>query len=134
MSTTLLYFIVMMDNISDTMIGLFTAAAIIIGAAGTIWIIVYFVKSESTYNHSEELKRFLVVSKRFKKAVIICGFIFVVSGLLAIFTPNTNQMAVIYVIPKALHNKQLKKLPNKLLRLSNEWLDNEIEKYKETQN
>ncbi len=43
--------------------------------------------------------------------------------MLNIFIPSTKDMAIIYVTPKVINNEQIQKIPNKLIGLANEWLD-----------
>lgn len=50
----------------------------------------------------------------------IFAFIFIsLTGMI----PSTKQMAIIYVVPKIINNKQVQEIPKKMLELSTEWLD-----------
>lgn len=43
--------------------------------------------------------------------------------VVATFIPTTKQLAVILVAPKVINNEQVQKLPNQVLELANEWLE-----------
>jgi len=54
---------------------------------------------------------------------IPCLFIvMLLYGILAL-TPTTKQMAIIYVAPKIINNEQAQKIPQKLLDLTDDWID-----------
>lgn len=59
-------------------------------------------------------------------AVIGC-----ISFFTAVLMPNTQQLAVLYTVPKVTHaissNKKIQAIPDKLLTLANKKLDNAIE-------
>lgn len=44
-----------------------------------------------------------------------------ISGLL--FIPSTKQMALILVVPKIVNNTEVQALPNKIVELANDWID-----------
>jgi hypothetical protein len=50
-------------------------------------------------------------------------FLFLVLAGSGVFIPTTKQMAVIMVAPKVINNEQVQKLPNQVLELANEWLE-----------
>ena len=54
----------------------------------------------------------------------------VVSFLLFVAIPTTKQAAAIYFVPKVLNNKQIQKMPNKLVTLANDWMDEQIKSIK----
>jgi hypothetical protein len=61
-----------------------------------------------------------------KKLVVLPISAFIIASLILIigtFLPNTKQMAVILVAPKVINNEQVQKLPNQVLELANEWLE-----------
>jgi ABC-type uncharacterized transport system auxiliary subunit len=37
--------------------------------------------------------------------------------------PTTKEMAVIYVVPKIMNNENAKKIPDKVFKLADEWLE-----------
>jgi hypothetical protein len=43
--------------------------------------------------------------------------------IMAVLLPTTNQMAIIYVVPKIINNTQVQNIPGKLLTLTDEWID-----------
>lgn len=50
-------------------------------------------------------------------------WIFPVFLFLATFLPTTKEMAAIIVLPKIINNEKLQEIPNKVLDLGLEWLD-----------
>jgi len=53
--------------------------------------------------------------------------IFILTFLIGVFLPNTKQMAAIIMIPKMYNaiteNKQLNELPNNVVQLANDWIN-----------
>lgn len=56
--------------------------------------------------------------------------ILIVSSLLYIVFPTTKQAAAIYFVPKVINNKQISKMPDKLVTLANAWMDEQIKSIK----
>ena len=65
-----------------------------------------------------------------KKYLIRTGIAIIICGALSIFLPTTKQAAAIYFVPKVLNNKQIQKMPNKLVTLANDWMDEQIKSIK----
>jgi hypothetical protein len=65
--------------------------------------------------------------KNHRNLSLLYTIIFIMSTLLATFLPSTKQMAAIIVVTKITNyiqnNEKLKQIPDKLIDLSNEWLD-----------
>lgn len=57
--------------------------------------------------------------KILKKTIFIGSLIL----LMAFLVPTTKQLAAIYFVPTIYNNEQVKELPEKLLKLGNEWID-----------
>jgi hypothetical protein len=51
---------------------------------------------------------------------IIAGFCMLISMA---FVPTTKQMCIIKVLPMIVNNEQVQQLPNKVVELANDWLD-----------
>jgi hypothetical protein len=62
------------------------------------------------------LSRFLVLSKRH----LIIGVSLIVLGMII---PSKRDVAIIYILPKAVNNAEVQKLPNNVLSYVNRWLD-----------
>jgi hypothetical protein len=81
----------------------------------------FFLLTNIEYaSHEDEypkMKRFI------KKANIVM----LITALLCIFIPSPKQIAAIYLIPKIVNNEDVKNVPDKVLRLMNEKLDQWIE-------
>jgi hypothetical protein len=50
--------------------------------------------------------------------------------LLLVVVPTTKQAAAIYFVPKVINNKQIRKMPDKLVTLANSWMDEQIKSIK----
>lgn len=59
------------------------------------------------------------VAKRIVAVAIAGAVMFAVGGLI----PNTQQIAAIYLIPKIVNNERVQDLPNKLIDLGEQWVD-----------
>ena len=51
-------------------------------------------------------------------------------GFVGIILPTTKQAAAIYFVPKVINNKQVCKMPDKLVTLANSWMDEQIKSIK----
>jgi hypothetical protein len=102
-----MYWLVMLDSLSSVFIG----TGIVIAIPLAILVIVYLV-----YLTEDKIK--IVNSKLF--FLWILPFVFVVIGNLI---PSTKQMAAILIIPKIVNNQKVQEIPNKLLTLAEEWMD-----------
>lgn len=49
--------------------------------------------------------------------------VFLFFGLLCMFTPSTKEMAAILIVPKIVNNQKVQQMPDKLLDLANQWID-----------
>lgn len=49
---------------------------------------------------------------------------------IGIILPTTKQAAAIYFVPKVINNKEVSKMPNKLVTLANDWMDEQIKSIK----
>lgn len=110
MTESTVYWVVMMDNISmaiTLMFGLFILATLLTAfVAGSL-------------ADEGDIESALYMTYAFGCCLVLS--IFCLAGIA--FVPNTKQAAAIYVLPRVVNNEQLQQLPNKLLELSNEWLD-----------
>jgi len=110
MSYFLLYLILRLDSLSSIVLGMSIATAI-------ITILVFAFNSES----KESRKSVIPWIKGF-------GICFCIMLFSYIIIPNTKQAAIIYCLPKIVNNEHIQKIPDKLLSLSDAWLDEQLEK------
>lgn len=110
MNYFLLYLILRLDALSNAVIGL----SIITGIFLVIAIIIF--TSDSNKESRDSAK---ICVKRF-------GISFAIAILFTIMIPSTQQAAVIYCLPKVVNNEQIQGIPDKLLKLSDAWLDEKI--------
>lgn len=113
----LLYLILRLDVFSH----ISNVAAIVAGIIFAVTLIAYAVN----YNNEKD-------KKASKPWAVNFGIIFIISLLLTIAVPSTKQAAVIYCLPKIVNNEQVQKLPDNLLRLTNQWIDYQITETTET--
>jgi hypothetical protein len=110
MSMLFIYIFVMMDSIK---MGL--------GLLALVAVICIFISAAATDTSNVEDKR------RAKKWLKICVATFLLIGSVAILTPDTKQLAAIYMIPKVVNNEDVRAMSGdamKTLRIKfNEYLD-----------
>lgn len=130
MSALELYLLIKLDAIIEfigwltTPVSLVAVAAFVIYFMSRIAPIIYYSMDDSTESGLKEIKAkcksvHLVVFKVF----LIAALIWLPLRLTVALLPSTKEMAVIYVVPKVINNQSVQQLPNKLLHLSSEWLD-----------
>ena len=117
MSTSSLYWILKLDDLRVVLhdVGM---TAFVLGVIGVVlWSIVGGI---GRGNNDDEM---IQASNFFRKLTI--PFLF--SGIFFLSThallPSTKQMAVIYVVPQIVNNDKVQKLPGKLLKLADDWID-----------
>lgn len=115
MSSLMVYLILILDNVQK----LFIAFGIVSVITFVIMLIIICENSD----YEDDLKRTL---KWIKKPIIICFIVSILSFVISAFLPNTKQMATIIIVPKITNaisqNEELKKLPDNVLKLANEWI------------
>jgi len=113
-----IYWLLMLDNIS--MFFTFVSAISIIAI-----VFMFFGK---LFDFQLERDR---EKKAFTKTTIVFLVFSMVTALIAIFTPNTRQMAAIIVAPAIINNKDVQQIPKRLLDvlgLSLDKLEKELSK------
>ena len=133
MSMWLMYLILKLDDAIHILIPTtgILAVGLVIGAI--VLMMSYIFNSGSFYcednqkNADKFLKNiFPKLLKLFKQ--IACIEVFLI--LLLIILPSTKQAAAIYFVPKVINNKQIQKMPSKLVKLANGWMDEQIKSIK----
>jgi len=105
---SLIYWIGIMDNIKDTLLG----PSVILALISIFALIVVLVNWNA--------RGLLTIHK--VATFTACGLsitCFIVAG----FLPSSKTLAAMYIVPKIANNTQVQQLPDKLLILSNEWLE-----------
>jgi len=119
----LMYLVLMLDNF----IGAFLTAAIIIALLLGIIRFVRFVKYDDRWHKEEEdFKAYKKFCKELRKWWVIPIILFITCT----FMPSTHTAAALYVLPKIIANKQVRKMPDKLVTLANSWMDEQIKSIK----
>lgn len=121
MSPWLVYWILMLDNIS---MGIWLVFYITI-----IFSIIYFLYISSKINDEIE-KNCPPLIKIRNKTLKICSVILSVAFVMGTLLPDTKQMAAIYLIPKIASNQDIQQLPPKLSKLALEFVNKELDSIK----
>lgn len=106
MTTTNMYWLVMLDNIRGAMAGMIFLAVL------AMIVMICLIDSGS-----DRLIKIAVKAMAGALAVLIMG----VTALT--FLPSTKQMAAIVVIPKIANSEGLNKLGENIIDLANEWME-----------
>lgn len=110
MDTLQIYFIVMLDNIR--------AGALV--CAVLFGVLAIF----STISWCEMRPRIEHPHRIFYKVGCFAGLIMFFMGFsILVFVPNTRQMSAILIIPKIVNNAKVQDMPNRVLDLAEEWIE-----------
>ena len=101
------YIFVMLDNIKEFFFILAILPFIVAVVSG--------VQYEDENNQKK--------TDRLKCRIIVCAIFFITVLMCGIFIPSTKQAAAIYLLPKIVENKGLQEMPDKIVNLGNEWLE-----------
>jgi len=123
MNMWLMYLVLKLDNISGALI----AFSVILGMVVIFGGLGLFALRDIHEDDEAFLKNILPKLFKIYKRVSIVTITIV---CLAILVPTTKQMAAIYFVPKVINNKQVQKMPNKLVVLANSWMDEQIKSIK----
>lgn len=102
-----LYWIVMLDNIKDLMVGLL-GSGIVLAIFSIFWW---------CYVITEKKKIVAPII-----ANIIMGMVIIIGAIGVTFIPSTKQAIAIITIPKIVNNEQIQEMPDNALRLINQKL------------
>jgi hypothetical protein len=109
MSELELYLITRLDEIKTLLF--------IVSVFFSITSIVYFL-----LKWDDDIDDTTIFEKRSRRFFVAA----VISAVLFIATPKTEEMVIIKVIPKVIKNEQVQKLPTNLLKFINSWLEKNI--------
>jgi len=123
MNMWLMYLVLKLDNISGALI----AFSVILGMVVIFGGLGLFALRDIHEDDEAFLKNILPKLFKIYKRVSIVTITIV---CLAILVPTTKQMAAIYFVPKVINNKEVHKMPDKLVTLANSWMDEQIKSIK----
>lgn len=106
-----LYWIIKLDVFQ----GLATGLAIITGLVTMVCVMAIIICSVD-----KDSKEILPTWKKVAKYFIPMFMLFLA---MATFLPTTKEMAALIVLPKIINNEKIQEIPNKVLDLGLEWLD-----------
>lgn len=129
MTSMFLYWIIKLSSIKS----LFSCLCGLFGTFSIIGFIVFIISKcyHGSYDiktnelYGKEAHNSKMIKDMFLLIFKVSSILWVVSLLINTFLPSTEEMAVIYVIPKIVNNESIQQIPEKLLNLANSWL-NEI--------
>ena len=121
---TEIYWITRMDNIRVA-IGVFLTiwAFVTLGVSIGCFICSIWPDNEKEKHMAELLRRFIIIPTW---ALLCC----LISAIVLI--PTTKEVCAIKAIPIIVNNEQVQELPNKVVELANEWID-ELKPSKESE-
>lgn len=102
-----MYWLLMLDNINSLCSVIFSLGCVVI----VVSLLCFYVLFEET-PWNKILKFYKIIIPIYLIAIIIGTFI-----------PSTKQMAAIIVVPKIINNEKIQQLPEQLLNLGIEWLE-----------
>ena len=105
-------------GLSDNLITYSTIFSIMTCITLIILCVVYITQLIDGYE-----REVAIIYKWFKRTLVM----FIVLSSISVITPNSKTIAGIYLIPKLTNNKQVQKIPEKVLTILNEKLDQYME-------
>ena len=103
-----IYWLLMLDNIRDLLCILVTVGAISAAIAGVLIGVNIFEGD---------------ISPKWIIVPLVILTILVLGSFILALTPTTKQMATILVAPKIINNEQVQQIPDRVIGLANEWLE-----------
>ena len=121
MSMWLMYLIIILDDLQQTV----NICGVIILILAILFFVIaaFMAMSNDSDEYIKQKKYCLKNSYRLIIASVILSL-----GMVLI--PTTKQAAAIYFVPKVINNKQVCKMPDKLVTLANDWMDEQIKSIK----
>jgi len=112
-----MYWLTRLDHLHIIAVAISVTVVILSG----IWLVVSSICH--AVNHAEENTDLLPVSRKSLRWSIPCFLLSWVLIASAGFIPTTKEMCAIKAIPVIVNNEQVQELPNKVVELANEWID-----------
>ena len=123
MSTMQLYLLLKLDAVIG-FIGTIVFFGFVLGAAGGLLYLVtkgiYMCEADKD---SKDARECLALSKLAKPFFLIVLPVTLFMYSIKIAIPSTKEMAVLLVVPKIVNSKSVQQIPQKILSLSEEWLE-----------
>jgi len=109
-----IYWVTRLDNIKIAL-GFITILPCVLAA---IWFMVALM----VYTFPDYDSQKQEAKEHIRKALptLIVFFVFAIGN---IFIPSTKEMCAIKIIPRIVNNEQVQELPNKIVELANEWIE-----------
>ena len=141
MSEWMLYLFIKLDSIITlskfVMVPCFVITIGLIIFWIVLWIIPFYYALEDEYGSPPDPVDVLNVKAQCKglrkaprKLLLWLVPILIIFSLIRHMVPTTNEMFVIYVVPKILNNENVKKIPGKMFKVAETWMEAEITKIK----
>ncbi len=108
-----IYWLVKLDDILNLIIALYVFF-------GLVSIVSGFISMASSPQDTRDSKHAYPIARRIFKVALPVFLVLVFARTLL---PSTRQMVVIWLTPEILNNEQVKKLPNNIMELLNEQLE-----------
>jgi len=116
MSPFLLYLIIKLDAITN-FLQMVSALPLMIAAIGVMWFIIVIDHTKENKGKAKKIAKYTIIALTF--FLIVHGF--------RTLIPTTKEAAILLVVPKTINsinkNEKLKNIPNKLLDLADDWID-----------
>lgn len=108
-----IYWITRLDSIGC----FFAIIGTIITIVSAICLIVALVNKAESYTDDDDktVKKWFLIG-------IKTAFISSLFWGVAVFVPSTKEMAAILILPKIVNNEKVQKIPDQMLTLANEWM------------
>lgn len=112
-----MYLLILVSKLPDLGSGILFAGVIGFVIQGTVLLAV----SIGSLSYRRETD--IAIEKASKKSLKLAVVIMIIGTLLNFFGVNMEQMALIYGVPAVVNNEQVQKLPDNVLNLVNNWLE-----------
>lgn len=135
MSTGFIYLLVKLDSIICMLKTLFAPIYLLLGVS-IIIVLISYIGHAVAREHDEQTGDpppadkvnsidFKMKNLRKIGLKMLCWFVplFLIFTIAIGLVPTTKEMAVIYVVPKIMNNENAKKIPDKIFKLADEWLE-----------
>ena len=122
-----LYLFIKLDAIIALASTLMTPCYIVGILSLITWLVLWVIPYGGEDVLAKEVKELEVQCKNIRRPIFkILLWAFIVWLPLRLITsllPSTKEMAIIYVVPKVINNEKISMIPDKLLNLSSEWIE-----------
>lgn len=92
--------------------------------------VIYTLDCSPYVESKKELEKKATCLKWSKRAVIISAITWIIVGLISILIPSSKTIVAMITVPAIVNNEEVQKLPKNILSFVNEYLEQNIYKYK----